>query len=78
MSTFRRIDNLLDGKTSEELAKEVAAREHERAEQDQRRRGRPANPPGAGDSPREQNGKDGWPSDRSHEAIGCSSHCRAR
>lgn len=44
MSTFRRIDYLLDGKTSEELSREVAARERERAEQGLRRRGQPPNP----------------------------------
>lgn len=27
MSTFRRIDSLLDGKTSDQLAREIAARE---------------------------------------------------
>ena len=36
MSTFRRLDNLLDGKTSDQLATEVAARERARAERDQR------------------------------------------
>jgi hypothetical protein len=30
MSTFRRIDSLLDGKTSEQLATEIATRERER------------------------------------------------
>lgn len=36
MSSFRRLDNLLDGKTSDQLATEVAARERARAEQDRR------------------------------------------
>src|SRR5579862_742550 len=30
MSTFRRIDSLLEGKSSDQLAREVAARERER------------------------------------------------
>ena len=36
MSTLRRIDSDLDGKTSDQLASEVAARARERAEQEQR------------------------------------------
>jgi hypothetical protein len=62
MSTFRRIDSLLDGKTSDQLAREVAARERGRAHQDQHRDGQPPNPPAAGESPREQDAKDGRPS----------------
>jgi hypothetical protein len=61
MSTFRRIDSLLDGKTSDQLAREVAARERERAEQDQPRDGQPPTPPGAGEPPREQDAKDRRP-----------------
>ncbi len=50
MSAFRHIDNLLDGKTSDQLAGEVAAREREAAGRGQhrdRRRpaARPARPP---------------------------------
>ena len=44
MNTFRRIDRLLDGKTSDELAKEVAAR-HEQTEQNHRSNGRKADAP---------------------------------
>jgi hypothetical protein len=62
MSTFRRIDSLLDGKTSDQLAREVAARERERAHQDPHRDGQPPNPPAAGESPCEQDAKDGPPS----------------
>lgn len=50
MSTFRRLDNLLDGKTSEQLAGEVAARERERGEQDQPSEGQPARHERAGNS----------------------------
>lgn len=46
MSTFRRIDSLLDGKTSDQLASEVAARARERAERDQRSSHRPPSSPG--------------------------------
>lgn len=49
MSTFRRIDDLLGRKTSEELARDVAAR-RERADRDQRRGGRISDAPGAGES----------------------------
>lgn len=59
MSTFRRIDSLLDRKTSDQLTREVAARERERAQQHQRRDGQPPSPPGAGESPREQGAQDG-------------------
>jgi hypothetical protein len=45
MSTFRRIDSLLDGKTSDQLASEVAARARERAEKDQRSSHRPPSAP---------------------------------
>ena len=45
MSTFRRIDSLLDGKTSDQLASEVAAPTRERAEKDQRSPDRPPSPP---------------------------------
>lgn len=61
MSMFRRIDSLLDGKTSDQLASDVAARERERAEQDQLRKGQPPAPSGAGGPPREQDAKDGRP-----------------
>jgi hypothetical protein len=44
MSTFRRIDNLLDGKTSDQLAWEVAARELERADHDRRGHGHTPGP----------------------------------
>lgn len=45
MSTFRRIDSLLDGKTSDQLASEVAARARERAEEDQLSSHRPPSAP---------------------------------
>lgn len=35
MSMFRRIDSLLHGKTSDQLAREVTVRERERTQQDQ-------------------------------------------
>ena len=70
MSTFRRIDSLLDGKTSEQLAREIAARERGRAHQDQHRDGQPSNQPSAEESPREQDAKDGRrsPADGTHRA----------
>jgi hypothetical protein len=49
MSTFRHIDDLLDRKTSEDLARDVAAR-RERADQDQSRAGRIADALGGGES----------------------------
>ena len=45
MSTFRCIDSLLDGKTSDQLASEVAARARERAEEDERSSYRPPGGP---------------------------------
>jgi hypothetical protein len=45
MSTLRRIDSLLDGKTSDQLASEVGARARERAENDQRGSHRPPSAP---------------------------------
>ena len=51
MSTFRRIDDLLDKKTSEELAKDVAAR-RERTHRD-RRHERPPDMSGAENTPPE-------------------------
>lgn len=45
VSTFRSIDSLLDGKTSDQLAGEVAARARERAERDQRSSHRPPSGP---------------------------------
>ena len=52
MSSFRRLDNLLDGKSSEQLAREVAARERERAEQDQLGHGQSPDGSDAVESPR--------------------------
>ena len=51
MSTFRRLDRLFEGKTSDQLAGEVAAR-RKRAEQDQDRDGRGPDARGATDPPR--------------------------
>ena len=51
MSTFRRIDNLLDKKTSDQLASEVAARDRKRAEQDQARREQSTKPADVAESP---------------------------
>jgi hypothetical protein len=59
MSTFRRIDSLLDGKTSEQLASEVAVRERQRAEQDERRHSKASAPPREAESPREQDANAG-------------------
>jgi hypothetical protein len=58
MSTFRGTDSLLDGKTSDQLTREVAAREGERAQQHQRLDGQPPRPAGAGESPCEQDAQD--------------------
>src|ERR1700759_2428981 len=46
MSTFRRIDSLLDGKTSDQLAHEVTARARKRAQEDHRSTHPPVSDPG--------------------------------
>ena len=59
MSTFRRLDSLLDGKTSDQLASDVASRERGRAEEDHRGHRQRSKSPAAGEPLREQTAKDG-------------------
>ena len=57
MSTLRRIDNLLDKKTSDQLASDVAARERARAEQQQPGHGQSSKPSDVAGSPRKRDPK---------------------
>ena len=61
MSTFRRFDSLLDGKTSAELAREAALREREPAQEEERGHRHAPDPPGAGKSSRGRDAEEGLP-----------------